>query len=90
VKLDKKNVDLGERAVNLILWDVASEDDISTVRMAYLRGCAGYVLVADGCVYRKPRPLDLVRESLNVGRNGRVDLSRLEPGCLALQAQVAT
>src|SRR5262249_8850718 len=24
------------------------EDDISTVRMTYLRGCAGYVLVADG------------------------------------------
>ena len=50
----------------------------------------------DGCVYRKPRPLDLVspldlvRESLNVGRNGRVDLSRLETGCLALQAQVTT
>jgi GTPase SAR1 family protein len=39
---------LGERAVNLILWDVAGEDDISTVRMSYLRGCAGYVLVADG------------------------------------------
>src|SRR5262249_61388959 len=48
VKIDKKTVDLGERAVNLILWDVAGEDDISTVRMTYLRGCAGYVLVADG------------------------------------------
>jgi small GTP-binding protein len=48
VKIDKKTVDLGERAVNLILWDVAGEDDISTVRMSYLRGSAGYVLVADG------------------------------------------
>jgi small GTP-binding protein len=48
VKIDKKTVDLGERAVNLILWDVAGEDDVSTVRMTYLRGCAGYVLVADG------------------------------------------
>jgi len=48
VKIDKKTVNLGERAVNLILWDVAGEDDISTVRMTYLRGCAGYVLVADG------------------------------------------
>ena len=34
--------------MNLILWDVAGEDDISTIRMSYLRGCAGYVLVADG------------------------------------------
>jgi small GTP-binding protein len=48
VKIDKKTVDLGERTVNLILWDVAGEDDVSTVRMTYLRGCAGYVLVADG------------------------------------------
>src|SRR5262249_18283411 len=48
VKIDKKTVDLGERAVNLILWDVAGEDDVATVRMTYLRGCAGYVLVADG------------------------------------------
>ena len=54
VKIDKKTVDLGERAVNLILWDVAGEDDISTIRMSYLRGCAGYVLVADGT-----RPLTL-------------------------------
>jgi len=48
VKIDKKTVDLGDRAVNLILWDVAGEDDVSTVRMSYLRGSAGYVLVADG------------------------------------------
>ena len=48
VKIDKKTVDLGDRAVNLILWDVAGEDDISTLRMSYLRGSAGYVLVADG------------------------------------------
>ena len=48
VKIDKKTVNLDDRAVTLILWDVAGEDDISTVRMTYLRGCAGYVLVADG------------------------------------------
>jgi small GTP-binding protein len=48
VKIDKKTVDLDGRAVTLILWDVAGEDDISTIRMSYLRGCAGYVLVADG------------------------------------------
>jgi GTPase SAR1 family protein len=39
--VDQKTVDLGERAVNLILWDVAGEDDVSTLRMTYLRGCAG-------------------------------------------------
>jgi small GTP-binding protein len=48
VKIDKKTVDLSGRSVSLILWDLAGEDDISSLRMSYLRGCAGYVLVADG------------------------------------------
>jgi len=48
VKIDKKTVQLGERSVNLILWDLAGEDDIASLRMSYLRGSAGYVLVADG------------------------------------------
>src|ERR1041385_1285654 len=48
VKIDKKTVDLSDLIVNLILWDVAGEDDISSLRMSYLRGSAGYVLVADG------------------------------------------
>ena len=52
VKIDKKTVDLSGdlagRTVNLILWDVAGEDDISSLRLSYLRGSAGYVLVADG------------------------------------------
>ena len=54
VKIDKKTVDLSGRTVNLILWDLAGEDDISSLRMSYLRGSAGYVLVADGT-----RPLTL-------------------------------
>jgi small GTP-binding protein len=48
VKIDKKTVEIDGRAVNLILWDVAGEDDVSSIRMSYLRGAAGYVLVADG------------------------------------------
>jgi small GTP-binding protein len=48
VKIDKKSVDLSDRIVNLILWDIAGEDDVSSLRMSYLRGSAGYVLVADG------------------------------------------
>jgi small GTP-binding protein len=48
VKIDKRTVELAGRLVNLILWDLAGEDDISSLRMSYLRGAAGYVLVADG------------------------------------------
>jgi len=48
VKIDKKTVDLAGRTVTLILWDLAGEDDIASLRMSYVRGAAGYVLVADG------------------------------------------
>lgn len=48
VKIDKKIVTLPDRTVNLILWDLAGEDDINSFRMTNLRGAAGYVLVADG------------------------------------------
>ena len=48
VKIDKKTVALSERPVNLILWDLAGEDDLASLRLSYLRGAAGYVLVADG------------------------------------------
>lgn len=56
VKIDKKVVDVSGQTVNLILWDVAGEDDVSMLRMSYLRGAAGYVLVADGT---RPATLDV-------------------------------
>jgi small GTP-binding protein len=48
VKVDKKTIDLPDKAVNLIIWDLAGEDDIQSLRMSYMRGASGYVLVADG------------------------------------------
>ena len=56
VKIDKKTVTLPDRIVNLILWDLAGEDDINSLRMTNLRGAAGYVLVADGT---RPSTLDV-------------------------------
>ena len=61
VKIDKKTVDLAGKTVNLILWDLAGEDDLSSVRTTYVRGAAGYLLVADGT---RPATLD-VALSLN-------------------------
>jgi small GTP-binding protein len=55
VKVDKKTVALPDRTVTLILWDMAGEDDVATIRMSYLRGLSGYVLVADGT---RPATLD--------------------------------
>jgi hypothetical protein len=48
VKIDKKVVSLPDRTVNLILWDMAGEDDVATIRTSYLRGMAGCMVVADG------------------------------------------
>ena len=48
VKIDKKTLTVGAETVTLILWDIAGEDDVTSIRMSYLRGAAGYFLVADG------------------------------------------
>ncbi len=47
VKIEKKTVNVGAAEVALILWDIAGEDDVSTIRTSYLRGTAGYFLVVD-------------------------------------------
>jgi small GTP-binding protein len=47
VKIEKKTVNVGAADVGLILWDIAGEDDINTIRTSYLRGAAGYFLVVD-------------------------------------------
>ena len=48
VKIDKRTLDVGGEELTLILWDVAGEDDVASVRTSYLRGMAGYFLVVDG------------------------------------------
>jgi hypothetical protein len=48
VKVDKKVVRAGEEEVNLVLWDIQGEDVYQKIRLAYLRGMSGYLLVVDG------------------------------------------
>lgn len=48
VKVDKKVVHVAGQDVTLILWDLYGEDEFQKVRMTFLRGAAGYLLVADG------------------------------------------
>jgi small GTP-binding protein len=65
VKIDKKIVEVDDTEVNLILWDLAGEDEYQKVRMSYLRGAAGYILVVDGT---RPATLDTalsLRETIN-------------------------
>jgi small GTP-binding protein len=48
VKVDKKTVALDGEDCTLMLWDIYGEDEFQTVRTSYLKGAAGYLLVADG------------------------------------------
>ncbi len=48
VKIDKKAIEVDTTPVELLLWDLAGEDEFMKVRSSYLRGSAGYLLVADG------------------------------------------
>jgi len=47
VKIDRKSLTVGDTALNLMLWDLQGEAEHQGVRMEYLRGAAGFILVAD-------------------------------------------
>jgi len=47
VKIDKKVVGVGEQQLSLILWDLYGEDEFQKIRLSYLRGSSGYLLVVD-------------------------------------------
>ncbi|MGB5959575.1 MAG: Rab family GTPase [Coleofasciculaceae cyanobacterium] len=48
VKIDKKTLKLEDQEINLILWDIQGEDNFQKLRLSYLRGLSGYLLVVDG------------------------------------------
>lgn len=48
VKVDKKVVETASGPLTLLLWDIYGDDDFQSVRPSFLRGSAGYFLVADG------------------------------------------
>jgi small GTP-binding protein len=61
VKIDKKTINVAGTDVMLMLWDIAGEDDLQSVRMSYLRGAAGILLVSDGT---RPGTLETARSLL--------------------------
>lgn len=48
VKVDSKDLRVGDRGVKLMLWDLAGEDEFQSVRTQYVRGAAGLLYVIDG------------------------------------------
>jgi small GTP-binding protein len=48
VKVDKKVVQSKDQDIALLLWDMYGDDAFQKIRMPYLRGMSGYLLVVDG------------------------------------------
>lgn len=48
VKIDKKEMKVGDKDILLMLWDLAGEDSRAQAQVSYLRGASGYFLVCDG------------------------------------------
>lgn len=48
VKIDRKVLRLDDTEIQMMLWDLNGEDAFQRVRLSYLRGAHGYLLVADG------------------------------------------
>lgn len=48
MKIDKKQVKVGDEDVNLMLWDLEGRDGTRDITASYVRGAHGIIYVADG------------------------------------------
>ena len=48
VKIDQKKIQMHDKEINLLLWDIHGEDEFQKVKASYLIGASGYLLVMDG------------------------------------------
>lgn len=48
VKVDKRVITVGQDEVTLMIWDIAGAEEHFSVPSSYVKGAAGYLLVADG------------------------------------------
>ena len=62
VKIEKKTLELNGETIQLMIWDLAGEDDFTQINMSYLRGAAGYILVVDPT---RPATFQVARDVLD-------------------------
>jgi len=55
VRVDKATLEIKSTRIDLMLWDIAGEDEFEALRPAFLRGTSAYILVADGT---RPKTLE--------------------------------
>jgi len=48
VKIDTRLISIDEQSIKLVLWDIAGKNALDGVKLSYLRGAHGLILVADG------------------------------------------
>ena len=47
VKIDKKSMSINDNDLELLIWDIAGGSDANTYFKSYLKGSAGFLIVAD-------------------------------------------
>lgn len=49
VRIDRKQIQVDDVILNLVLWDLAGEDRFDHLQTSYLAGASAFFLVIDGC-----------------------------------------
>lgn len=47
LKVDKKTVDVGDYRVDMVIWDIAGQENLANIPHYYLNGCSGYIYIVD-------------------------------------------
>lgn len=47
LKVDKKTIEIEGNSIDLVIWDVAGQDNPSNIPHYYLNGCSGFIIVSD-------------------------------------------
>lgn len=47
LKVDKKTVESGTYRVDMVIWDIAGQDNMANIPHYYLKGCSGVIYVTD-------------------------------------------
>lgn len=77
VKISKKDLNVDDTALTVVLWDLEGKDVYTEVNISYLRGAMGFFLVADGTR----------RETLDIAldlRSKALEISGPVPHCLLI------
>ncbi len=71
VKIDKKEITVGDQTLKLMLWDIAGEEDGFSIPLSYLKGSDGCLLVMDGT---RPETIDQAMDILNKSKKVMGDI----------------